>query len=157
MHNDVLVIPFDPRDLDDFVPANKEQFDFVCKIPDFFFNLQNALSIWRGDVLLAVTYWVSESWNRSASMYFIPSIELKKKFNKNVLKSFRDIINFVKAKHVRIDADCEDNPVFKRFLEFLGFQKEGVLRCASYKNDDLILYSIINDNLRKTLKEEKHG
>lgn len=158
MPNDVYIIPFQPSDIIGFIPANKEQFNAVASIPEYFNNLQklcsgNALSIWKKNTILAITGWMPNVITNCAYMFFIPSIDLKKYFNKNVLRAFRNILDFVSKNYVRVEADCEKNNTFTRFLDFLGFQKEGVMRCASFDHQDLLLYSIVNPDL----VEEKYG
>lgn len=40
----------------------------------------------------------------------------------------------------RIETSCYDKPLYARWMKFLGFQKEGVLRQAGFNKADLIMY-----------------
>lgn len=149
MPNDVVVQPYVPSHVSCLIPANMNEIDYLQKnIPTYWDDLpticeNHVYSLWRDNCLLAIIGCV-ETLMGNGEMIFMPSVLLKKKFNKNVMKAFKNILDEAKQSHVRLQADCEDNPIFKRFLEFFGFQYEGTMKCAGWNNQDLLLYALVN-------------
>lgn len=75
---------------------------------------------------------------------FFASKYLRNKFNSNLLRAFKYVLSYYCMQHPRIQAMCRIDPIYMRFLGFLGFHYEGCLKKFGLNGDDMLIYSIID-------------
>lgn len=123
--------------------------NIVDKIPDYFIVLPqvcegNVFSIWKGDSIIAITGWLGTLMSH-AEMFFFASEELHEQFDKDVLKAFKTVLNSAQSRWKRLQTTCKDIDRNKRFLEFLGFKQECLMKKYGFNEEDMFLYAWVED------------
>lgn len=134
--SDCRLIKFNDKD---------EYQNIITKVPDYFIILPqacegNVYSIWKEGKVIAITGWVGTLMSH-AEIFFFASEELHEHFDKDVLKAFRTVLNSAKAQWKRLQTTCKDIDVNKRFLEFLGFKQECLMKKYGFNSEDMYLYA----------------
>jgi hypothetical protein len=104
----------------------------------------NVYTIWD-DTPLAIAGWVPSLYD-NASLFMFASANLSQKFNKEILKDFIAIADMTKSLYKRVDCIIAENKTNKRFIEFLGFKQEAILKNYNFDGADMYLYAFIKTN-----------
>lgn len=147
---DVIVKNYHPSDCRLMKFNDKDEYqNIIAKVPDYFILLPqacegNVYSVWNGEKVIAITGWVGTLMSH-AEMFFFASEKLHDQFNKDVLKAFRTILNSAKSQWKRLQTTCKDIDKNKRFLEFLGFKEECLMRKYGFNAEDMFLYALVEE------------
>lgn len=147
--NEVEILQYQPIDALNINFRDKKEVQQILSVNPLYFQqlselcLGNVFSIVRDKKILVIMGWTEEMYFKFATMFLFACEDLEKEFDTNVLRAINKIMDFVKLSHERVQATCVENKRNKRFLEFLGFQQECLMRKAGFDNSDLYLYSII--------------
>jgi hypothetical protein len=66
-------------------------------------------------------------------------------FMKTTLELVKRYLHRLKQTYCRVQATVENTPENTRFVEWLGFEKEGILRKWGVNQEDHVSYSIVRD------------
>jgi hypothetical protein len=113
--------------------------------PKYFDDL---VAIAQGNVY---TIWVDEKtpvmiggWTvcpyHNASLFMMASKELDGRFNKTILQDINTVVNMPKSMYKRVESVIAENERNKRFIEFLGFKQESVLKKHDFDGSDMYMY-----------------
>lgn len=82
-----------------------------------------------------------ELWPGVAELWQIPTIHVQK-CKKDFAKTLRDYINNVARtfKYHRLQTSCPADHAHDRWMEFLGFEKEGTMRQYTYLKQDYSVF-----------------
>jgi hypothetical protein len=148
--SDVIVKQFIP--LDAKIMSFRDQNEYQCILavcPYYFENLLemcegNAFSVFKNGEIICITGWAPPIQN-FCEIWFFASENLNEKFNKDVYNAFKMILNKAKSEWERIQTTCKENKRNKRFLEFLGFKQECLMRKYGFKGEDMYLYAWVKE------------
>lgn len=149
MPSEVEILSFEPVDAVNFNFRDKNEARNILRINPQYFQLLptvcdgNVYSINRNGKIIIIIGWTSDAYYGSATMFFFACENLEKEFDGNVLRALRKILNFAKLSHKRVQSTCSENKRNKRFLEFMGFKQECLMKKAGFDCTDLYLYSIV--------------
>ena len=151
MPNNVTIRKFDVIDSFNFDFRDEEEVSKLLDIDCEYFKHMRDLCIDRScvvvknGVMLSFVFWVVDVYG-VATMSFFASKKLDELFDSAVLKAFRKILEHVTRGHQRVQATCIEDKRNKRFLEFLGFEQECLMKKAGFDGADMYLYSITKED-----------
>lgn len=125
----------------------EEYYNLLEMYPDFFIRIPELAKdysftfVWN-DRPAAIVLLIPQT-KHSGEVIFFSDKELENMFDKSLLKAFRSVLNYYKNHFTRLQATCKRDKRNKRFLEFLGFKKEGLMKKSGYNQEDLYIYSIV--------------
>jgi hypothetical protein len=145
-----------------YVPQNayvmrfrdKDEYENIMKKCPQYFNIlnnicnDNVYSIYKSNQLIAITGWMPSIQN-FCEIFFFACEDLDQKFDKSVLSAFKMILNKAKSGFERIQTTCKENSRNKRFLEFLGFKQECLMKKYGFNGEDMYQYALIKENHEK--------
>jgi hypothetical protein len=117
--------------------------------PEYFIKLyeicpDSSFTVVKDNNIVCLTGFVP-SFLSYCDMYFFAAENLEKLFAKDVYMAFKYILNYTKTAFPRIQTTCKENARNKRFLEFLGFQQECLMKKYGFRKEDMYLYSLITE------------
>jgi hypothetical protein len=128
----------------------KEVHNLISRVPTYFEDLNvaadgNAFTIWADEwTPVAIGGW-SVSIYDTATIFMMASVDLDKKFNKEIMRDIKTVVNAPKKLYKRTDALVAGNDKNKRFIEFLGLKQEAILQKYDFDGGNMYLYSYIRD------------
>jgi hypothetical protein len=137
--------PFDYRGMKF---RDKDEFENITKAnPSYFLDLPrlccgNAFTIFKDGAIIALTGWVPSCMN-FAEVWFFASENLEFFFDKDVLRSIKDMMEVAHQQHERLQTTCKEDKRNKRFLEFMGFSIECLMKKYGFDGEDMYLYASI--------------
>lgn len=128
---------------------DKDEFaGLVDGSPQYFHTLEannGALSVVKGDLVLGIL--VITPYNpRHCAVSIYMAIGYVTEFDKSLLRVTQRVIDDLSKAYVRVSAEIKnDNEKLEKYMKYLGFGKEGVMRRYGYKGEDYAVYAIITD------------
>ena len=148
--SNIIVKQYIPLDANLLKFRDQEEYIHILKAyPMYFEELLaicqgNAYSIFKDGEIIAITGWVPSIQN-FCQIWFFSSENLDKMFDKYVYNAFKMILNVAKSEWERIETTCKENKRNKRFLEFLGFKQECLMKKYGFNGEDMYLYALISE------------
>jgi hypothetical protein len=116
----------------------------VEKRLELFQSLGNGVTIIYKNIILGIIGFY-EMWPRVCELWAAPSIYMKKYslvYSRILKKYVEEICENLKFRRVQVTT--LNNEKYNRWLKFLNFQSEGILRSYSYCGEDFKMWSRIN-------------
>jgi hypothetical protein len=129
---------------------DQEEYQNIIKAyPTYFDELLeicrgNAFSIFKDGEIIAIAGWVPTVQN-FCQIWFFASQKLDQMFDKYVYNAFKMILNVAQSEWERIETSCKENKRNKRFLEFLGFNQECLMKKYGFNGEDMYLYAWVKE------------
>jgi hypothetical protein len=121
----------------------------LAACPYYFDNLLemcqgNAFSVFKNGELICITGW-TQSMQNFSEIWFFASENLHEKFDKEVYQAFKMILGSAQSMWGRIQTTCKEIAKNKRFLEFLGFKQECLMKKYGFHGEDMYLYAWVKE------------
>lgn len=148
----VECVKFLPEHGDDIIKRNGTQ----GKILSSSIGMAECLDMWNNhgpaytliidDVIVCSAGVTCLGWNRGEAWMLISSLFFQ--YKKTTYKVIKNMLGFIARekglKRIQSFIFCDSNTeVRERFLKHLGFEREGISRCAGPDNQDLLSYARI--------------
>jgi len=134
---------------------NQAEVDHILRVLPYYFKRfeefceGKAVTLRKNGKILAIAGLIP-TFMGSANLIFFASKDLQAGFDHHVAKAFWIFISTATLQYRRIQTTClaDDSKEAirnRRFLEFFGFEKEGLMKKYGFDGEDVYMYSIVVD------------
>lgn len=149
MSEEIKFIPFKASHAYSMDWKDKEEFTgLIAGQPQYFYSLEaqrGALTVVKGNLILGILV-IMPINSKHCSVLIYMSTDYIGEFGKDLYKVTQRVIDDLCAEYMRVSAEIKtDNEKLVKFMKYLGFEEEGVMRKYGYNGEDYSLYAIITD------------
>lgn len=145
--NRIKFIPFEAGHAFRMDWKDKDEFlSLIDGRPQYFHCLEAnkaALTVFKDPLILGILELSPINENHCNVLIYMSTAYISE-FDKELLIITKNVIKDLTSRYVRVSAEIKpDNKKLVKFMKYLGFQEEGVMRKYGYKGEDYSLYSIV--------------
>ncbi len=145
--SDLLNMDFsDTEEYNNLLSANPKYFSDLFRMSD-----GEMYTFTEGENVIYIAGFCKSLMNYR-DVYLFSSNLMKHRFNLEALKSLKELMAYArvdKNRHglkARLQTGCKNIQKNKRFLEFLGFKQECLMKQYGFNGEDMFLYSITEED-----------
>ena len=147
---------YSPADFYSMKFKDRNEIDNILAVKsDFFENLyiyckDLGFTVCRGDEIVCFLFGF-KSYLGFIDVMLFSSKTFPEVFDKELLREIKKSISLAQAQTSRLQtvcsaSDCEIGITNRRFLEFMGFKQECLMRKYGFNNEDKYLYSLVKED-----------
>ena len=155
MDEEIRFIPFKASHAYSMDWKDKDEFcGLIAGQPQYFYSLEamrGALTVVKGNpnhpgyLILGILV-ITPINPKHCSVLIYMSMDYIGEFGKDLYKVTQRVIDDLCVEYVRVSAEIKtDNKKLVKFMGYLGFEEDGVMRKYGYNGEDYSLYAIITD------------